>query len=59
MRNVTVSASCGKWFVSIQTERDVEQLMPSATSAIGIDVGIARLATLSDGTFLAPLNSFR
>ena len=59
VRNVTVSASCGKWFVSVQTEREVEQRIPSATSAIGIDVGIARFATFSDGTFLAPLNSFR
>jgi putative transposase len=59
VRNATVSFSAGKWFVAIQTEREVAQPMPSATSAIGIDVGIARLATLSDGTFLAPLNSFR
>jgi putative transposase len=30
-----------------------------SSSAIGVDVGIARFATLSDGTFLAPLNSFK
>ena len=59
VKNVTVSASCGKWFVSIQTERAVEQPVPQATCAVGIDVGIARFATLSDGTFLAPLNSFK
>ncbi|MDE2254783.1 MAG: transposase [Betaproteobacteria bacterium] len=59
VRNATVSFSAGKWFVAIQTEREVAQPAPLATSAIGIDVGIARLATLSDGTFLAPLNSFR
>jgi putative transposase len=59
VRNVTVSFSAGKWFVSIQTEREVEQPMPSATSAIGIDVGIKRFATFSDGSFLAPLGSFR
>jgi putative transposase len=59
VKNVTVSLSCGKWFVSIQTEREVEPPVPSATSAIGIDMGIARFATLSDGTFHAPLNSFR
>jgi putative transposase len=59
VRNVTVSALCGKWFVSIQTEREVEQPMPSATGAIGIDVGIKRFATFSDGTVVAPLGSFR
>ena len=28
VKNVTVSQSCGKWFVSIQTEREVEQPIP-------------------------------
>ena len=59
VKNATVSQSGGKWFVSIQTEREVEQPVPQATSAIGIDVGIARFATLSDGSFYEPLNSFK
>jgi len=58
VRNVTVSLSCGKWFVSIQTEREVAQPTPNG-GAVGIDMGIARFATLSDGTFYAPLNSFK
>ena len=58
VKNVTVSQSCGKWFVSIQTEREVEQPLPQG-GAIGIDMGIARFATLSDGTSYAPLNSFK
>lgn len=59
LRNVTVSLSSGKWFVSIQTAREIEQPVPQATSSVGIDMGIARFATLSDGTFYAPLNSFK
>ena len=58
-RNATVSCSGGKWFVAIQTEREVEPPVPQATSAVGIDVGVARFATFSDGQFLAPLNSFK
>jgi putative transposase len=58
LRNVTVSGKGGKWFVSIQTQREVEQPTPTATTSIGIDLGIARFATFSDGTWLAPLNSF-
>jgi putative transposase len=54
-----VSQSCGKWFVSIQTEREVEKPMPKSSSVIGIDMGVIRFATLSDGSHLAPLNSFR
>jgi putative transposase len=59
LRNATVSLSAGKWVVSIQTEQEVVQPVPVATTAIGIDMGIARFATFSDGSFLAPLNSFK
>ena len=59
VKNITISQSGAKWFASIQTEREVEPPIPAATSAIGIDVGIARFATMSDGSFIEPLNSFR
>lgn len=59
VRNATVSQSGGKWFVSIQTEREVEQRTPQASGAVGIDMGIARFATLSDGSHIEPLNSFK
>ena len=58
LRNVTVSQSCGKWFVSMQTRREVEAPLPKG-GVIGIDMGITRFATLSDGSHLAPLNSFK
>ena len=58
VKNVTVRQSSGKWFVSIQTEREVEPPIPNG-GAVGIDLGIARFATLSDGTFHAPLHSFK
>jgi len=58
-KNITISQSGGKWYASIQTEREVEQPIPTATSAIGIDMGIVRFATLSDGSFIAPLGSFK
>jgi putative transposase len=59
IRNVTISSKCGKWFASIQTQREVAEPVPQATSAIGVDVGINRFAAFSDGAHLAPLNSFR
>ncbi|HEU4854002.1 MAG TPA: transposase, partial [Nitrosospira sp.] len=58
VKNITVSQSCGKWFISIQTEREVEQSIPQG-NAVGVDMGIARFATFSDGSHLASLNSFR
>ena len=58
-KSITVSQSGGKWFASIQTEREMGQPTPASTTAIGIDVGIARFATVSDGSFIAPLNSLK
>lgn len=58
-KQVTVSLSAGKWFVSIQTERDVPEPVHPSQSAVGIDMGVARFATLSDGSAIKPLNSFR
>jgi putative transposase len=59
VKTVTVSAKAGKWFVSILAEREVEQPVHPSNSIAGIDMGIARFATLSDGTYFKPLNSFR
>jgi putative transposase len=58
LRNVTVSLSGGKWFVSIQTRREVETPLPHG-GAVGIDMGIARFATLSEGSYFEPLHSFK
>lgn len=59
IKNAAVSRSCGKWYVSIQTEREVEQLAHPSASIVGVDVGIARFATLSDGTVFEPVSSFK
>ena len=58
LRNITVSRSCDKWFASIQTKREVPAPGPRCGVA-GIDMGVARFATLSDGTFHVPLPSFQ
>ena len=58
-KNITVSSTGGKWFVSIQTEREMAEPEHPSVSIVGIDVGITRFATLSDGSFIEPLNTFR
>ncbi|RQW14687.1 transposase, partial [Rhodobacteraceae bacterium CH30] len=40
VKNVNVSLHAGKWFVSIQTEREVAQPVPQG-GIVGIDLGIA------------------
>lgn len=58
-KQITVSEAAGRRCVSIQTECGVEPATHPSTSAVGIDIGVARFATLSDGSYLEPLNSFR
>ncbi|MGF6960727.1 RNA-guided endonuclease InsQ/TnpB family protein [Paraburkholderia youngii] len=58
VRSATVSLRAGRWYVSILTACEVEQAIPKGP-AVGIDVGVSRFATLSDGTVIAPLASFR
>ena len=58
LKNVTVSQKCGKWYVAIQTE--FEQELPTATGGeVGIDMGIIRFATLSNGQYFEPINAFK
>lgn len=62
IRNVTVSCRAGHWYVSIQIEREVALPSHPAATAVGIDMGVVRFATLWDGhreTVIEPLNSFR
>ncbi|ECC1659598.1 IS200/IS605 family element transposase accessory protein TnpB [Salmonella enterica subsp. salamae] len=59
VKNVTVSQSCGKWYISIQTESEVSTPVHSSASMVGLDAGVAKLATLSDGTVFEPVNSFQ
>ena len=58
-KNITVSEHGGKWFVSIQTEKEIEQPRHESGSIIGLDMGVAKFATLSDGTIFQPVNSYR
>ena len=58
IKNVTVSQKCGKWFVSIQTEFEQEIQQPKG-GEIGIDMGIVRFATLSNGQYFEPINAFK
>lgn len=58
-KQATVSYSAGKWYVSIQTEREVDDPIHPSVTAIGVDMGVVNFATLSDSTCIKPLNSFR
>ena len=60
IKNVTISKKSSRWYLSFGTERELEQnpIHPSE-SAIGIDLGITKLITTSDGKYIKPKNSFK
>jgi putative transposase len=47
--SATVTEKAGRWFVSLRLEAEIEQVPPK-DAAVGVDLGIRALATLSDGT---------
>ena len=58
IKNVTITTKCGKWYVSIQTEYEQEKPIHTG-SDIGIDMGIVRFTTLSNGQYFNPVNAFK
>lgn len=59
VRNVTIVRDNGGWYASIQTELEVETPVHMSDSAVGVDMGVRNLATLSDGTKYAGVDSYR
>jgi putative transposase len=59
VKNMTISRKGKHWYVSIQTEYEADIKRHESTSIVGIDMGITRFATLSDGSYIEPLNSFK
>ena len=59
IKNCTVSFKSGYWYISFQVEQDIDEPKHNSTSAVGIDMGVTKFVTLSDGSHLKPLNAFR
>ncbi|MBE0468198.1 MAG: IS200/IS605 family element transposase accessory protein TnpB [Methyloprofundus sp.] len=59
VKNMTISRKGKYWYVSIQTEYEAAILHHQSTSMVGIDLGVKRFLTLSDGSYIEPLNSFK
>ncbi|MFM5176781.1 RNA-guided endonuclease InsQ/TnpB family protein, partial [Aeromonas caviae] len=59
IKNATVSQAAGHWYISFQVEQETLEPIHPSGSMVGLDAGIAKLATLSDGTVFEPVNSFK
>jgi putative transposase len=59
IKNTTVSKRGEHWFVSIQTEIETKKPVHPSTTAIGVDLGVKKIASLSDGRVYESKNSFK
>ncbi len=59
LKNVIVSRSGKHWYVSIQVQYEADMPKHPSTSIVGVDMGVKRFLTLSEGSYQQPLNSFK
>ena len=59
VKSVTITRKAGKWYVSLRCDVEVSEPAARQEPWVGIDVGIAQYATLSDGQHYLGANSFR
>ncbi len=59
VKNATVSHRAGRWYVSVQVEQALPERALSSTSDVGIDLGVANFAALSNGITYDPLDAYR
>ena len=58
-KNITASLAAGKWLAPACAERPFVVEEREDRGPVGIGMGIANFATISDGTAAKPLNSFK
>jgi putative transposase len=49
--SATVSEKGGHWFVSLQVDMELPEAVPEAKPVVGVDLGINRMAQVSDGSY--------
>ena len=59
IRNMTVSRHGQDWYVSIQVEVEQDNSPSQSRSLVGIDLGVKRFATYSNGTVIPAQNYLR
>jgi putative transposase len=56
-KNVTVSRRGARWYIAVQVEQETAAPKHPGDGIIGIDLGVARFATLSDGTVIPAIHA--
>ncbi len=58
-RNVTIFERAGRWYMVVCCKQEVDTPIHPSTSSVGVDMGITRMATVSDGVVIPPINVLR
>ncbi|ONF42515.1 transposase [Marinobacter lutaoensis] len=59
VKNATVSWRAGHWYVSVQVEQELPESVHPSTLDVGIDLGVANFASLSNGITYDPISPYR
>lgn len=59
IKNATISREGNHWYVAICVEQEINLPEQLPTTAIGLDLGVANFATLSNGRIIEPINSLK
>ena len=60
MKNLTLRKEAGLWYAAVQVEQEIEvKTHKKLNSTVGIDVGVKRFATLSNGKVIEPISVYR
>jgi len=59
IKNATVSYRAGHWYVSVQVEQVLPDRLHPSRSDVGIDLGVAKFAALSNGITYDPVHALR
>lgn len=57
LKNATLSCESGRWYISFQTEEQIEEAVHPSTSLVGIDMGVVNFVTVSNGTVVPPIHA--
>lgn len=55
-KNVTVKQYADGWYISITTEQEIDLQIPDYSNPIGIDAGVKKVLTLSNGNYFKSLD---
>jgi putative transposase len=59
IKNATVSRRGDNWYISFQTEYDINVVNRKLTNPLGIDLGVKKFAYFSNNKAINPINSFK